>query len=252
MNSQLGNSFFSHSQVDSPLRLRKPNVPAHQDFSSSTNKLTTSAIQSRELRQLEHELQARVDRNSATLKTFALKSEEVSEQLEDLASQTEKVEVDSMVRLRNQTDSLIRWSQDNVAISETNLRKKKDLINDYFEKFQALLQKEKNEACGEFEGRIRVLVNDFQEKRYQLHLQKRKREAELEELKIKIFGKLNEVQNCLDEVRKRRKQRQEKAVEFLSDLKFKFEKRLLQSQKERDENEVVLAQMLDSVISKFD
>ena len=99
------------------------------------------------------------------------------------------------------------------------------MIDDFFDKFHGMLQKDKNDTFGEFENKIRVLINDFQEKRYQLHLHKRKRETELEELKIKVFGKLNEVHNTLEEVRKRRKQSHNKAVQLLGDLKLKFEKR---------------------------
>jgi hypothetical protein len=224
----------------------------NKNISYSTNRVSPVNSQIRELQILEKDLQSSLTQNTHQMKQFALKSEDLSENIDNLSSQTEKIEVESMRRLKKQSDFLMEWKKHHLSVVETDFNKKKNKINDFFEKYHTMVDKENHNISAEFENKIRILINDFQEKRYQFHLQKRKKEAETEEMKVRIFGKLNSVYNSLEEVSRKRKQKQEKAVEMLNDLKNAFERRLIQSERDRDENEVVLAQMLDSIINKFD
>jgi len=236
--------------MDSPLRVRRNEMNKHVSY--STNRVSPMMSQIRELSVLDKDLQSFVTQNTHQLKQFALKSEDLSENIDNLASQTEKIELESIKKLKKQNDFLMEWNKHNSSVIETNFNKKKNKINDFFEKYTTIVDKENHNISVEFENKIRILINDFQEKRYQFHLKKRKREAEMEEMKIRIFGKLNSIYNTLEEVSKKRKNKQDKAVELLNDLKTAFERRLIQSERDRDENEIVLAQMLDSIINKFD
>ena len=252
MNSQLGNSFFSHSQAESPLRVPFKDIHVNTAHSKYTNKENNFVNKSKQLKEMQQDLNSQIVQNEENLKNFAYKSEEISDQLEKLDSQVEKIEINSLMSLKQHTDNLIIWNKKNNSIAETNFTNKKNTLEDFYKNLQSDLIKENNEISDEFQANIKVLINDFQEKRYQRHLWKRQQDVELEDMKNRIFGKLNDTQIKLEDVSRKRKQYQEKAVILLSDLKKVFEKRLMQSERERDENEIVLAQMLDSIITKFD
>jgi hypothetical protein len=248
MNSQLGNSFYS--QIDSPLRPYSRNHGNRLNQSNMTNRVLPQ--KTRELHAMELDLDTCIKQNNENLKRFAVQSEDASENLEEFSGNIDQIESECIGKARKHLEGMVLWGKQNADSLETNFQKKKDQISDFYEKFDTLLEKENFAISEQFENKVRILVNEFQEKRYQRNLAKRKREEKLEEMKTRIFGKLSEAQEHLQDVVRKRKQTQERGLEVLSDLKQLFERRLVQSQRQRDENEMVLAQMLDSVISKFD
>ena len=250
MNSQSGNSFYSYSHMESPLRPISRNTPHRANQSGLSNTITPSST--RDLRIIELDLDTKTRANAENLKKFAIKSEEISGKLEDLSLNIERAETQCLDRIKEYSTQMTSWNADNDQLLETNFQKQKEHLSDFFEKFHSVLDKENAQLSDDFENRIRILVNEFQEKRYQRNLRKRKREAEVEELKIRIFGRLEEAQALLEQVARKRRQGQEKALQSVSDLAHLFERRIVQSERDRDENEVILAQMLDSIISKFE